>query len=202
MANISKHKIHNSNKWNILNKVLHRSEPCMVVLSGLEAFCRHHRSISHKTENVIQVNKKEDISTDISNVFTLSSSWVLTATGFCNKCVLQQYRFVDSFSSKGPFQRARGLFGLICLLACSSSCRAARKDFTLSLKKKREWVLMCLCSTQILELSPDAPHPGPTAQQRTFLHKNCWHYKLQEDWDKLKFNTHQTSKLLSNLVPS
>lgn len=118
--------------------MLHRSEPCMVVLSGLEAFCRHHRSISHKTENVIQVNNKQDISTDISNVFTLSSSWVLTATWFCNKCVLQQYGFTDSFSSKGPFQRARGLFGLICLLACSSSCRAARKDFTLSLTKKKK----------------------------------------------------------------
>lgn len=137
--------------------MLHRSEPCMVVLSGLEAFCRHHRSISHKTENVTQVNKKQDTSTDISNVFTLSSSWVLTATGFCNKCVLQQYRFVDSFSSKGPFQRARGLLGLICLLACSSSCRAARKDFTLSLRKEREWVLMCLFSTQIMKLSPEEP---------------------------------------------
>lgn len=140
--------------------MLHRSEPCMVVLSGLEAFCRHHRSISHKTENVTQVNKKQDTSTDISNVFTLSSSWVLTATGFCNKCVLQQYRFVDSFSSKGPFQRARGLFGLICLLACSSSCRAARKDFTLSLMKKREWVLMCLYPTKILKLSPELHNPA------------------------------------------
>lgn len=164
MANISKHKIHNLNKWNILNKVLHRSKPCMVVLSGLEAFCRHHRSISHKIENVTQANKKQDISTDISNVFTLSSSWVFRATGFCNKCVLQQYGFVGSFSSKGPFQTARGLFGLICLLACSSSCRAARKDFTLSIIKKREWVpiclcptkrecvLICLCPTQILKL--------------------------------------------------
>lgn len=184
--------------------MLHRSEPCMVVLSGLEAFCRHHRSISHKTENVIQVNNKQDISTDISNVFTLSSSWVLTATWFCNKCVLQQYGFTDSFSSKGPFQRARGLFGLICLLACSSSCRAARKDFTLSLtkKKKKEWVLMCLCSTKILKPSPDAPHPNPNAQQRTFLQKNSWCCKLQEDWDKLTFNTHHTNKLLSNIVPS
>lgn len=174
----------------------------MVVLSGLEAFCRHHRSISHKTENVIQVNKKQDISTDISNVFTLSSSWVLTATGFCNKCVLQQYRFMDSFSSKGPFQRARGLFGLICLLACSSSCRAARNDFTLSLMEKRQWVLMCLCSTQIFKLSPDAPDPSRNVQERTLLHKNSWRYKLQKDSDKLKFNTHHTNKLLSNLVPS
>lgn len=152
MANISQHKIHNLNKWNILNKVLHRSKPCMVVLSGLEAFCRHHRSISHKIENVTQVNKKQDISTDISNAFTLSSSWVLRATGFCNKCVLQQYGFMGSFSSKGLFQTARGLFGLICLLACSSSWRAARKDFTLSVMKKREWVLICLCPTQILKL--------------------------------------------------
>lgn len=202
MANISKHRIHNLNKWHILNKVLHKSEPCMVVLSGLEAFCRHHGSISHKTENVIQVNNKQDISTDISNVFTLASSWVLTATGFCNKCVLQQYGFIDSFSSRGPFQRVHGLFVLICLLACSSSWRAVRKDFTSSLMKKTEWVLMCLWSTQIFKLSPDVPHPGPNTQRRTLLHKNSWRYKLQEDWDKLKFNTHHTNKLLSNLVPS
>lgn len=159
--------------------MLHRSEPCMVVLSGLEAFCRHHRSISHKTENVIQVNKKQDISTNISNIFTLSSSWVLSATRFCNKCVLQQYGFVDSFSSRGPFQRARGLFGLICLLACSSSCRAARKDFTLSLTKKEKNEYWCACAKQILKLSPDPPHPSPNAQQRTFLHKSSWRYKLQ-----------------------
>lgn len=73
MADISKHKIHTLNKRNILNKVLHRSEPRTLVLSGLEAFCRHW-SISHESENVTQVNKKQDISTDISNSFTLSSN--------------------------------------------------------------------------------------------------------------------------------
>lgn len=190
-TNISKEKIHNLSKRNNLNKVLHRSEPWMVLLSGLEAFCRHHMSISHKTENVIQVNKKQDI----SNIFTLSNSWVLTATGFCNECVLQQYGFMDTFSSRGSFQRACGLYGLICLLACSSSCRAGRNVFTLSLMKKREWVLMHLCSTQILKLSPEALHPGPNAQQRTFPHKKSWCYKLQEDCNKLKFNTHHANKL-------
>lgn len=35
-----------------------------------------------------------------------------------------------------PVYRARGLLGLICLLACSSSCRDERNDLTLSVKWK------------------------------------------------------------------
>lgn len=105
------------------------------------------------------------------------------------------YSSTGSFSSRGPFQRARGLFGLICLLACSSSCRAARKDFTLSLRKKQKDENWCDCAQQILKLSSDPPHPSSNKQQRTFLHKNSWHYKLPGDWAKLAFKTIQTSCL-------
>lgn len=91
LANISKTKFTILSKLKHLKqKVLPISKTCLVVLSGLEAFCRHLRSVPHNW-NVSQGKKKRGISTDTSKVFALSSSWLLRAS-FPTNGVVQQWR--------------------------------------------------------------------------------------------------------------
>lgn len=114
-------------------------------------------------------------------------------------------------TSRSGFYSARGLLGVICLLACSSSWRAQRKDLTLSGRREKitEAVQMMLClqgntKTQLQGVfSPNISNglrnprsSGLWGQRRYWIKLCCWY--LIFNWPNLPHSSHSMQRQWCN----